>query len=700
MYRIIILFSIVITGFSQTISVADSRVVPRVLNYQGYLTDTLGNPINNGSLAMTFKIYDAATGGNELWSESRTVDVARGIFQVVLGSSNPIPDSVFTGGTDRWLELIVDGNILSPRTRITSVGYAYTATYSDTAEYARNVTGDNDWVRGASPLDSVLFTGNYLGIARGGVGNMLYGSNIHSHVNLGVACTTGVSGQNLQYIVVGGGYRNVAGGNRSVVVGGERNRAGSAYAVVGGGFSNTAGAYSAMVGGGSRNEAGSNYAVVAGGWDNLAGGYSGVVAGGRGDTVVGSYGGILSGYCNRAGDEAVDTGAVVVGGWANAATGKYSFIGGGRSNTVSNDYATVGGGYRDTVIAAYGGVLSGYGNRAGGVIFDTAAVVAGGWNNSATAKYSTVGGGRNNSASGYLGYATVSGGLDNTASSTSATVSGGYNNTASDYAATVSGGEGNIASSYLATIGGGYGNVASDVYSTVGGGRNNTASNDYATVSGGRGDTARARAAFATNYSTYVSADHDNSAAFTTSHTTAANQVRAASFSTGTLIFTMDHPSDPLNKILNQYAVGSSAPVFVYNGTAYIKENGRVEVRLPDYFDKINKNPRIQLTGVGTYEIFVAEDVIGNRFVIGGKPGTKVYWTVTAERKDVHARIAKILTPVEQPKAGHLVGHSLDDDAMISIYDRIKTRGDFHWRTEEGRRVHAESKQVPEKSLR
>ncbi|RKX68588.1 hypothetical protein DRP53_10425, partial [candidate division WOR-3 bacterium] len=83
MYRIIILFSIVITGFSQTISVADSRVVPRVLNYQGYLTDTLGNPINNGSLAMTFKIYDAATGGNELWSESRTVDVARGIFQVV-----------------------------------------------------------------------------------------------------------------------------------------------------------------------------------------------------------------------------------------------------------------------------------------------------------------------------------------------------------------------------------------------------------------------------------------------------------------------------------------------------------------------------------------------------------------------------------------------------------------------------------------
>ncbi|OPX17652.1 hypothetical protein BXT86_05390, partial [candidate division WOR-3 bacterium 4484_100] len=134
-------------------------------------------------------------------------------------------------------------------------------------------------------------------------------------------------------------------------------------------------------------------------------------------------------------------------------------------------------------------------------------------------------------------------------------------------------------------------------------------------------------------------------------------------------------------------------PVFVYNGTAYIENNGRVEVKLPDYFDRINKNPRIQLTGVGTPEVvYVAEDIKGNRFTIGGKPGTKVYWTVTAERKDVHARIAKILTPVEQKKTGHLIGHSLDDDAMIGIYDRIKTRGDFHWRTEEGRRVHNELK--------
>ncbi len=210
-------------------------------------------------------------------------------------------------------------------------------------------------------------------------------------------------------------------------------------------------------------------------------------------------------------------------------------------------------------------------------------------------------------------------------------------------------------------------------------------------MAGGYLDTSRAKYSFATNYSARVYVGDSCSAAFTTSHTTAPNQVRAASFSTGTLVFTMDYPSALMNKLLNQYAVGSSEPVFVYNGTAYIEENGQVVVNLPDYFDKINKNPRIQLTGVGTPEVvYVTEDVQGNRFIIGGKPGTKVYWTVTAERKDVHARIAKILTPVEQEKIGEMIGHSFGDDAMVGIYDGIKTRGDFQFLSEEGRQANNE----------
>jgi hypothetical protein len=211
-------------------------------------------------------------------------------------------------------------------------------------------------------------------------------------------------------------------------------------------------------------------------------------------------------------------------------------------------------------------------------------------------------------------------------------------------------------------------------------------------------DTAAGYCSFTTNFSTTVLNGHNHSAAFTTSHTTASDQVRAAAFSTGTLVFTMDHPDNPMKEILNQYAVGADDPVLMYNGTAYIAENGRVEVNLPDYFNKINRNPRIQLTGIGTSDVYVAEEISGNRFVIGGKSNTKVYWQVTAERKDINAEIARIQTPVVQPKTGELINHSLDDDALIGIYDGLNAKkpGMFAFKTEEGRRVHEQSKKMME----
>jgi hypothetical protein len=137
------------------VSFNKARLVPKMLNYQGYLTDTLGSPITD-NLDMTFKIFDAVSSGNELWSETQTnVPIEHGVFSVMLGETTLIPDSVFADFTNTWLELTLEGpQILSPRTRITSVGYAYTATYSDTAEYARNALADTDWVISGSDIYS------------------------------------------------------------------------------------------------------------------------------------------------------------------------------------------------------------------------------------------------------------------------------------------------------------------------------------------------------------------------------------------------------------------------------------------------------------------------------------------------------------------------------------------------------------------
>ena len=61
--------------------------IPRTLNYQGYLTSPSGSAINSASLAMIFKIYTVQTGGSALHTETQSVTVSNGIFNVLLGTS-------------------------------------------------------------------------------------------------------------------------------------------------------------------------------------------------------------------------------------------------------------------------------------------------------------------------------------------------------------------------------------------------------------------------------------------------------------------------------------------------------------------------------------------------------------------------------------------------------------------------------------
>ena len=95
------------------------------VNYQGRLADTAGTPLD-GTYGITFALYDAATAGNLVWGpESHTaVPVSDGLFSVGLGSqtSGGIPTTTWNG--DRYLEITVDGETLSPRELIRSVPIA------------------------------------------------------------------------------------------------------------------------------------------------------------------------------------------------------------------------------------------------------------------------------------------------------------------------------------------------------------------------------------------------------------------------------------------------------------------------------------------------------------------------------------------------------------------------------------------------
>jgi len=116
---------------------------PDLINYQGYLRDNDGNPVE-GSVTLNFRLFDAEVAGSAFWSEQHTdVDVDAGIFHVILGSVVPIPASALDGA-ERWLQTIVDGELMVPRRQFVSVPYALHAQVAEVALSTADV--DDDWV--------------------------------------------------------------------------------------------------------------------------------------------------------------------------------------------------------------------------------------------------------------------------------------------------------------------------------------------------------------------------------------------------------------------------------------------------------------------------------------------------------------------------------------------------------------------------
>jgi len=99
--------------------------------YQGRLADADGNPITN-TVNMIFRLYDVATGGMPLWEEQWTgsngVKVSDGLFNVMLGSLTPIPQSVITGHDSLFLGITVGtDDEMTPRVQLGTVPFAVQA---------------------------------------------------------------------------------------------------------------------------------------------------------------------------------------------------------------------------------------------------------------------------------------------------------------------------------------------------------------------------------------------------------------------------------------------------------------------------------------------------------------------------------------------------------------------------------------------
>ncbi len=116
---------IAVWAFTQITTVQASDIV---LTHQGRLLDASDHPVN-GTVSITFKIYEAPTGGSPLWSEPHpTVSVQDGLFTEQLGELVPLSIDVLSAPSaptlPRYLEIEVSGEPLLPRVKLASTPQA------------------------------------------------------------------------------------------------------------------------------------------------------------------------------------------------------------------------------------------------------------------------------------------------------------------------------------------------------------------------------------------------------------------------------------------------------------------------------------------------------------------------------------------------------------------------------------------------
>ena len=519
-----------------------SAEIPPLMNYQGYLTDESGEPLDT-AISMIFTIYDDPDVGTPWWTETiDSVVVVNGLFNVTLGYDSELSDTVFSGAW-RWLGITVGSDPeIYPRTELVAVPWAFRVATVDGArggmiDGGMEVLGNLDaggLTIGGVPVgtssdsywsqsgDDIFYNLGNVGIGtitpaealdvQGNLhasGALISGSSITIDGTTDqITATSGRIDFDDENIVTTGkasigpghtnsgdyafvaGSDNEASGDRAAVGGGNLNTASGARSVIGGGVGNVASGWTSTVAGGSDNSASAWDATVGGGAQNDASDTSATVSGGKFNTAA-KRATVSGGEFNEASEEYT----TVSGGSHNVASAYMSTVCGGEGNKARGQWSVVcGGGGSDADSNAALGIYSSVGGGAFNIASGVSSVLGGGYDNSATGGGAAVAGGHYNRASG--DNSTVSGGSGNRARGHFSVVAGGGGSLMADSNAAigdnsvVGGGQANVASGVASTVAGGLCNTSSGLGATVGGGGGNTASVSDATVAGGQGNTA------------------------------------------------------------------------------------------------------------------------------------------------------------------------------------------------------------------
>ena len=315
---------------------------PALINYQGRLLQ--GTNLVNGTVGLTLRLYDTASGGTLLYADSNSVTVVDGLYSTALGDGT-IAGSMDAAITNQevWLEAVVNGVILSPRERVASAAYALAV---DGVRMAPNGgvainsrLGGNAVNTDASHATIGGGVGNRIdasadgSVIAGGMSNTVFATRTNSFIGGGSSHTVYAG-----YSFIGSGRGNNVQGDFGFAGGGSDLTIGylCTYGVVVGGFDNnilgTAVSY-ATIGGGYQNliKNDSSHGSILGGRANmLSNGMHAVIAGGSENQALGLWATVPGGYLNKAGQQsfaagtfaqALDTGSFV---WSDAQGGTFT----------------------------------------------------------------------------------------------------------------------------------------------------------------------------------------------------------------------------------------------------------------------------------------------------------------------------------------------------------------------------------------
>lgn len=174
--------------FASSISVAQ---VPRIISYQGVLTDSVGLVLPDSTYRLSFSIDSTSTvSSSPLWTSTREVAITSGRVSVLLGENAPI---LCAFDKQYWLFVTLkrtSGDVAFPGVKLGAAPYAFRA---DTANVAIRVVGLEDSLSRKADkrqIDSLVTADSVYARSASSPANVLY---VTSGGNLGIGTQTGIT---------------------------------------------------------------------------------------------------------------------------------------------------------------------------------------------------------------------------------------------------------------------------------------------------------------------------------------------------------------------------------------------------------------------------------------------------------------------------------------------------------------------------